>query len=232
MDWKAYYDARVPGFDAKDHLGQVGHTVNGAPIPQDHFAALLEQNAGLLDLGPKDRLLDLCCGNGIFSRPLAQRVQVACGADISTEMIRVARADHAAPNLRYAVMDARQAAGLKTCPEAPFTRVLLYGAWQHFDPVTGQEVLAALREITTPDARILLGFVPDLALKDRFFDTPARRAAHAAHVAAGTDMFGTWWDRGVLSALCGDLGFDCRFADLPPQVHAASYRFHALLARA
>lgn len=232
MDWKAYYDARVPAFDPADYLGQVGHTVNGAPIPQDHLAALRDQIAALLELGPQDRLLDLCCGNGLFTHPLAGQVAQALGADISSEMIRVARSDHPAPNLAYAELDARRAATLSDRPEAPFSRVLIYGAWQHFDTVTGAEVLSGLAAVTAADVRILLGFVPDVALKDRFFDTPERRAAHAAHVAAGNDMFGTWWDRETLSDLAAAHGFACTFADLPPMVQAARYRFHALLARA
>lgn len=231
MDWKTYYDARVPSFDPQDHLGQVGHTVNGQPIPQEHFRALLEQIAETLAPEPGHSLLDLCCGNGVFTQPLAARVRVLYGIDISGAMIRVARADHAAPNLRYAVLDARDVASLADTPEAPFDRVLLYGAWQHFDPDTGGEVLAGLRQVTAPDARILLGFVPDLARRDQFFDTPERRAAHARHVAAGTDMFGTWWDRAVLTALCAGHGFDCTYSALPPLVQAARYRFNALLAR-
>ena len=231
MDWKAYYDARVPDFAPEDHLGQVGHTVNGAPIPQEHFATLRDQIAELLAIGPQDHLLDLCCGNGLFTRPLAARARTACGADISHEMIRVARRDHPAPNLHYTELDARHAARLGTRSEAPFTCVLLYGAWQHFDAGTGAEVLAALHGITAPGARVLLGFVPDLARRDRFFDTPERRAAHAAHVAAGTDMFGTWWDRDDLSALAASHGYDCRYTDLPPMVQAAGYRFNALLTR-
>ncbi|MFZ7092567.1 class I SAM-dependent methyltransferase [Primorskyibacter sp. 2E233] len=231
MDWKAYYDARVPGFDPHDHLAQVGHTVNGQPIPEDHFQALLNQISDILDPAPSDRLLDVCCGNGLFTKPLAMKVQMACGVDISEAMLAVAQADYAAPNLHYLQMDACDVATLAQRPEAPFTHVLLYGAWQHFTLGTGRDVLEALLKITTPDVKILLGFVPDQALMDNFFDTPERRAAHAAYVAAGTDSFGTWWDRDVLSKLCADLGLSCQYTDLPPQVHAASYRFNAQLAR-
>jgi 2-polyprenyl-3-methyl-5-hydroxy-6-metoxy-1,4-benzoquinol methylase len=231
MDWKAYYDARVSDFDRQDHLGQVGHTVDGAPIPKDHFYALLKQIADSLCLSRTDRLLDLCCGNGVFTRPLAERVTSTCGVDISEAMIAVARTDYAAPNLNYRVMDARAVTLLATSPEASFTRVLLYGAWQHFTRETGAEVLRALLQVTTPEAKVFLGFVPDLALKSNFFNTPERRAAHAAYVAEGTDMFGTWWDRNTLTALCADIGFSCTFTNLPPQVQANSYRFNATLVR-
>ncbi len=232
MDWKACYEARVANSDPTDHLGQVGHTVNGAPISEADFAALRDQIADLLALGPQDRLLDLCCGNGLFTQPLAQHVAMACGADLSPELIRVARLGHPAPNLDYVELDACSADCLADRDEAPFTRVLIYAAWQHFDQVSGAKVLTAIKRITTPDSRILLGFVLDAALKDSFFDTPERRAAHETHVAAGTDLFGVWWDRGDLASLAADCGFICSYAAAPAMAHAARYRFNALLARA
>ncbi|WP_298290022.1 class I SAM-dependent methyltransferase [uncultured Litoreibacter sp.] len=231
MDLKAYYDARVAQFGPEQHLEQVGHTVNGAPIPRAHLDALLAQIASLLALGSQDSLLDLCCGNGVLTSALAPRVRLVCGADLSDCMISVAQSAHSAPNLRYFSMDARNAAHLQDSAEAPFDKVLLYGAWQHFDAQTGREVLNGLARITAPQARILLGFVPDLALKDSFLDTPARRAAHAAHVASGTDMMGTWWNRDTLRALSEELGFTCSFSDLPADLDAARYRFNALLCR-
>ncbi|WP_425097901.1 class I SAM-dependent methyltransferase [Tropicibacter sp. S64] len=232
MDWKAYYDARVASLAPDDHLAQVGHTVQGKPIPDTHFRALLAQIATELDIGPKDRLLDLCCGNGVFTRPLADPAGAALGVDISSAMIATARRDFAAPNLVFEERDVADIRTLASRPEAPFTRVMMYGAWQHFSPETGLTILRDVLEITTPEVRIFLGFVPDDALKDNFFDTPERRAAHAAHVAAGTDAFGTWWRRDDLAEMAGRLGLTCHFTDLPPEVHAASYRFNATLTRA
>lgn len=231
MDLKASYDARVANADPTDHLSQVGHTVNGAPISETDFAALHDQIADLLALGPEDRLLDLCCGNGLFTQPLAQRVAAACGADLSPELIRVARLDHPAPNLDYVELDACAADRLAERDEAPFTRVLIYAAWQHFDKKSGAKVLDALRRVTTPDARVLLGFVLDAALKNNFFDTPERRTAHEAHVAAGTDLLGVWWDRDDLTSLASECGFTCAYANPPAMAHAARYRFNALLIR-
>ncbi|MFW2542762.1 methyltransferase domain-containing protein [Primorskyibacter sp. 2E107] len=231
MDWKAFYDARVAELDPGAHLAQVGHTVNGKPIPTEHFNALLAQIAAELDIRPDDHLLDLCCGNGVFTRPLAEPAKAALGVDISGAMLQVARADHAAPNLSYAEMDVAEIASLSSRPEAPFTRVMMYGAWQHFTPEAGRAILSDVLRIAAPDLRIFLGFVPDVARKDCFFDTPERRAAHAAHVAAGTDAFGTWWEQETLAHLAADLGLVCRFSELPPQVHAAAYRFNATLTR-
>ncbi|MEP2151693.1 MAG: class I SAM-dependent methyltransferase [Roseobacter sp.] len=229
MDLKDYYDARIAQFPSGSHLAQVGHTVGGAPIPSAHVTAILSQITDLLTFNKHDNLLDLCCGNGLFTQALASQVRATCGVDLSTRMIEVARADHNAEGLEYLELDACKVATLHNRPAAPFSKVLIYGAWQHFDSESARTVLEGLKTIISPTAQILLGFVPDMACKDRFFDTPERRAAHACHVAAGTDMLGTWWDRDILGGLCREMGFTCRFSALPAHLDAARYRFNALL---
>ncbi|WP_136442094.1 class I SAM-dependent methyltransferase [Pacificoceanicola onchidii] len=217
--------------DPDDHLSQVGHTVHGQPIPEDHLLALQAQMAAELQIGHSDRLLDLCCGNGIFTRPLSEQAEAALGVDFSSAMLSVARRDFPGPNLRYEELDVSDIASLSDRPEAPFSRVMMYGAWQHFDLGVGQRILEDVLSISSDDLRIVLGFVPDFDLKHNFFDTPERRAAHEAYVAAGTDAFGNWWKKDELVTIAGDLGLTCEFTDLPAKVHAARYRFNATLVR-
>lgn len=232
VDWKAYYDARVVEIGPEDLLSHVGHTVHGKPIAPDHLQALQDQMAEELSLGPDARLLDLCCGNGIFTRAMAEKAGSALGVDLSDGMIETARQANPAPNLRYEQMDATTVASLAGCPEAPFTHTVIYAAWQHFSVEAARKILEGICAVSVSDLRVFLGFVPDVALKDNFLDTPERRASYAAHVAAGRDAFDTWWDRDVLTAMAADLGLTCRYSDLPEQVHASSYRFNATLTRA
>lgn len=228
-DWKDFYDSRVAALAPQDHLRQVGHTVMGEPIPQSHVDALLGQIAALLALAPESRLLDLCCGNGVFTGRLAPQVATVLGIDLSEALIAVARRDHAAPNLHYLVMDAQQVGSCGTRPEAPFDRILQFAALQHFSPESFGPVLDGMLRIAAPGVRILLGFVPDAALQDMFYDTPERRAEHARRQAEGRDPFGHWWQRETLTAMAAQRGLEVSYHDLPAALHAARYRFHAVL---
>lgn len=229
--WKEFYNARVTDLEPGSHLSQVGHTVHGQPIPADQVAALLAQMIEELQIGPDDHFLDICCGNGLFTSSLAERACVALGVDLSDRMIAVASRDFSRPNLEYLELDATALRRLESRPEAPFSRAMLFAAWQHFNPETGRTILSDLLTLAGADLRIFLGFIPDKALRDNFLDTPERRAADAAHTAAGTNPFECWWERPVLEQIADDLGLTCHFTPVPPALHAASYRFNATLAR-
>ncbi|NLU68193.1 class I SAM-dependent methyltransferase [Streptomyces sp. HNM0574] len=55
-------------------------------------AAALVREAALLDFPPSARILDLCCGPGLFVAPLAARGHRVTGVDLSRDMLERARA--------------------------------------------------------------------------------------------------------------------------------------------
>ena len=87
--------------DRQDFLKQVGHTERGRAISDAQFRAMLASLRARLDLRTDDVLLDLCCGNGVFTRHLAGHVHHAVGVDFSRDLIAIAEAHHRADNLVY-----------------------------------------------------------------------------------------------------------------------------------
>ncbi len=69
----------------------------------------------LLDVKPGQRILDVACGNGQFSRKLASLGAFVTGIDFSTRMIEVARSK-AGKNVEYLVVDATNKAALGKLP--------------------------------------------------------------------------------------------------------------------
>ncbi|MGB7995811.1 MAG: 23S rRNA (uracil(1939)-C(5))-methyltransferase RlmD, partial [Photobacterium halotolerans] len=65
-------------FSPKDFI-QVNRTVN---------ARMIEQALDWLDIQPQDRVLDLFCGLGNFSLPLAQKAQQVVGVEGVDEMVQ------------------------------------------------------------------------------------------------------------------------------------------------
>jgi ubiquinone/menaquinone biosynthesis C-methylase UbiE len=59
----------------------------------------------LLEVGKKDRVLDLACGQGVFSRFLAKKGIHVEGLDSSSELLKYARG-RSGPSIRYHVGDA------------------------------------------------------------------------------------------------------------------------------
>ncbi|MEO0569592.1 MAG: class I SAM-dependent methyltransferase [Pseudomonadota bacterium] len=62
---------------------------------------MLNQIARMLEPDQADVLLDLCCGNGVVTKPIAARVRRVVRVDFSEELIKLAQTHHQASNLSY-----------------------------------------------------------------------------------------------------------------------------------
>ena len=103
---------------------------------------MLMQALELLDLKPEDRVLDLFCGLGNFTLPIARSAKVVVGVEGSSEMVERGRenaSSNGLVNVEFHAADLTRPAEEHTFLKTPFTKVLL-------DPPRSgaQEVLAAL----------------------------------------------------------------------------------------
>ncbi len=91
-----------------DHVADWYDKLVGDEGSDYHRHVVLPAAMRMLDPRPGERLMDLCCGQGVFARQLAQlpAVQVV-GVDASASLIEAARRRGGGPNLRYFVADAR-----------------------------------------------------------------------------------------------------------------------------
>lgn len=227
--WERYYTERTARLGPDEYLSQVGHTVNGRPISDHQFQLLLDQIRQSLDLTQSDHLLDVCCGNGLFTQRLAAEVSAVVGVDLSAPLIDIARKAHGAENIAYFQLDAAKLGDLDGNHRGPFDKIVMYAALQHFAPSEFERVLDQMLDLAAPEATIMLGFVPDRALKWRFYDTWKRRAEHVWRTMMKRELLGTWWSREALERMCQKRGLTCRFEELPTELHAANYRFNAVL---
>ena len=101
--WKSHRLVEIKGND--DLLFQVAHTVGGKPISTAQFNAILFSIKNGLQLTPDDSVLDLCCGNGVFTQELAKGVKSVIGIDCTEPYIANARIFKSAPNIRYILGD-------------------------------------------------------------------------------------------------------------------------------
>ncbi len=102
--WKKHYDeaGAEPGLSL---LQQVGKTVHGQEVPAEQIDRIVEGIVRNLDLRAGHAMLDLCCGNGLLTARLAQRVATITGVDYSASLIDVARARNQPPNVTYLCHD-------------------------------------------------------------------------------------------------------------------------------
>ncbi|MFZ5964886.1 class I SAM-dependent methyltransferase [Thalassococcus sp. BH17M4-6] len=231
MNWVSrYYDRRVAAGADKGLFWQVGHTKAGKPITPDQFDAMLGALRAQLDLAPDTNLLELCCGNGVFTKPLAQSVARTLAVDFSPAMIKVAQAECTAPDLTYKVVDVKSLpTGLAA--DGPFDRVLMNAALQHFSKSEFRRLLTRLMEMTTPGAKMLFAFVPDAARRAEFDQRLNPGLALRLRRWLGRDLVTHWYGQDEVRGICADLGLSASFAPVDPAVAGAWYRHDILIGR-
>ena len=70
-NWKKKWRAYPRRFDEKDFARQVESTVDGRPYSSSQVDDVARRIASVMDLQSNDVVLDICCGNGLFTAQLA-----------------------------------------------------------------------------------------------------------------------------------------------------------------
>ncbi|MER5493506.1 class I SAM-dependent methyltransferase [Streptomyces sp. NPDC002490] len=139
----------------------------------------LLSSSPLLDLPERSRVLDLCCGPGVFTVPLARRGHQVTGVDRSPALLERARERSAGEGVaaRYVRSDV-----LEYSAPGEFDVVLnLFTSFGYFeDPEDNARVLRTMHASLTPGGTLLL----DLAGKELL----ARRVTPPKVVRQGEDL--------------------------------------------
>ncbi len=228
-NWDEMFAKNLRHAAKTDYLKQVGHTVGGKSVSQVQFDSMVAQIIDLMQLSTDDNLLDICCGNGIFTKQLASKVKHVTGIDFCQPLVDIAIRDHGADNIDYHCMDARQLEQLEQVAKKKFNKIVMYAALQHFKPQDLSLMLNKLSGFIDPKPLLFIGFVPDRKRKWFFYNTPKRKIEHIVRNTFDRDNFGHWWDSKTLDRICAPFNLKCSFSDLPQGLHATSYRFNILI---
>src|SRR5919201_6531370 len=113
----------------------------------------------LLDLRPRERVLDIACGNGLTSRRMAALGTEVIAADFSEQMIRHAkRRTVAEPNrIQYLVLDATNYDALLALGEGTFDAALCNMAL--FDMAEIDPLMRAVGKLMRPGGRFVFSVI-------------------------------------------------------------------------
>ena len=132
--------------------------------------------------GPRERALDIGCGEGILARKLSQRVRHVVALDADAPSIELARQGDPAPEIEYLLGD------FVTYPFAPgsFDFVACVAALHHMDE---PEALRRMRELLRPGGTLAaVGLARSRSLVDLTLDVAATVVTRVLRVAD------TYWE--------------------------------------
>jgi 2-polyprenyl-3-methyl-5-hydroxy-6-metoxy-1,4-benzoquinol methylase len=229
--WAQFWDLYPRRAEPDNLLAQVGKTVGGVPITEKQVSAICDDVIRNLQLGPRDRLFDLCCGNGLLTRRLAAECASVVGVDFSAPLIEQAKEASKRSNVEYFLGDVRRIDKVADWKPGQFNKVLIYEALAFLDRPELRQLLKSLRSICSPDCIFLFGSTLDAGRRRRFFNTLRRKLVYFFKIRLlGRDPgLGRWWRRKEITRICQSLGLRCEFRDQNKVLHTAHYRIDVVV---
>ena len=200
--WARFWSEYQTDVANKDEQSQVLRTRNKQPIDQRKWEITLDIVSQQLELQPDDTLLDLCCGNGLFTAAFGSSIAGVVAVDISP-VLTGRLAARGLPNVRVLTSDMRDA----EFAQQSFSKVLWYAGIQYIDE---SDIVAMLRRIggwMKPGGILMIGDIPDRAKLWDYFNDDTRRAAYFDGLEQRKPIIGSWLDATWLECLCLNSGF-------------------------
>lgn len=234
-DWKSFWRGyRTPVAHSEDDLFlQVGKTIDSKPIERAVLAQMVAAIVRSLKLTAQDRLLDLCCGNGLLSFELALTAAHVTSVDFAPHMIQAAHEFKMRPNIEYRVDDVLKPVDELVGSGARINKVLMNDSLAYFDADGLSRLLGNLQAYFGKEpVRFLMTGIPNYDLRWNFYNTPERRARFEDHERRGDDTndgMGRWWRPQEITRICELRGLSVEISNQPYPI--STYRMNALVTR-
>jgi ubiquinone/menaquinone biosynthesis C-methylase UbiE len=205
--WHKYWNSI--NIKTTDSQTQVGRTHKRKPVEfgiWDKTVDFIYQN---MELSDNSLLLDLCCGNGMLTIPLAKKVKNIVAVDFSKPLLAVLKNQlNKTQNvhLLYGNINAMHPSEFRVNGQH-FSHILLYFAIQHF--TERETILVFEKAYQCLQARgiFYLGDIPDRTKLWNFANTDEYANIYFESVKNETPAIGTWFLQEDLLKMAHYVGF-------------------------
>lgn len=211
-----------------DFFGQIRRTVNGKPVSEDQMELIEKTIATNLSLRPRDRVLDLACGNGALSCRLFGLCEELHGVDLSEFLISVAQEFfETGPKYTFSQHDMVDFL-LNTQTPTRYNKALCYGSFSYLSESAAKQALSLLYSRFTNIERVYVGNLPDYDRRHMFF---TQNMPSEVDLRSHTTAIGIWRSEPDFRALAIDCGWTPTIYRMEHEFYASQYRYDALLER-
>jgi ubiquinone/menaquinone biosynthesis C-methylase UbiE len=230
MNWLNFWDKQAEQASTLEQVGRNGVTAERMYSLMQQQAAFMAQT---MHLQPHHHLLDVCCGNGVFTQQLLPYCASVLAVDLSPKLIETAINQ----NKTAVVFDVADALHLKTWPQYHqhqnyFDAITLCFSFQYFETVKqGGQVIENLLGLLKPGGQLLLTDVPDRAKFFAHYNTLSKIAGLVVQMAKGKNVMGKFWDENELQLICENLHVVGQKINQPNTFAYAHYRMDYLITK-
>jgi ubiquinone/menaquinone biosynthesis C-methylase UbiE len=199
----------------------------------DYINLIVADVVNKLKITQNDTVLDLCCGNGLITKEIANYCKEIHGVDFSKILIETARKKFNAANIHYHLEDATNID--KIFATNFFDKCYSYFSFQFFDPEEGRLIIKVMCKITKSNGLILVGDVPDKRKIWHYYDTLGKKIRFLRTTIVyrarrrGEDSLGWWWHPDQIKKICKELELECKILQQNEKLPHAHYRFDFLI---
>ena len=227
MDWRPFGNNYPKEVQGQGLLKQVRKTLGGKPIGADVLQRQTDIILKMLEIKKGDRVLDICCGNGILTRSIAENCEYVLGIDYSETLIEEAKKHNQPENIRYIHMDARNIHNTPFLKEQCFTKVLCVEALAYFNNDELDKILTDTMHISDENVIIALVGVLDTKKKWAYYNTFKRKISYliTSLLYNKKRCLGNWWNFNDIDKICQRKGLTAEKI-LPLNYYTSHYRFN------
>jgi len=222
--WKNYWDNHVKTVDNQDKFSQVLRVKEGKPQSNEDFQKSIQHVIKHLDINENCKVLDLCCGNGLFSNQFQKLGCNVVGVDFCSKLIETAIAQND-KSIHFIQSDVLNV----SLENNTFDRVLLAAALQHFSESEIIQLFDTIFNVLKRNGKLL---ITDILNQDKiwnFYNTIERKNAYFTNKQQNTPILGTWLNTQWLEELAMYSKFSrVEIITQPPEFIYSHYRFDLL----
>lgn len=228
-DWQVFWEEyrNQEPTKEKDLFFQVGKTINKEIIPTEIFNDMISDIKLKLNLSTNDILLEMCCGNGLLSKPLGGFVKQVYAFDFTERLIETAKKFMYSSNIEYKVGDVREDINnIFLFKEKP-NKILMNDSLGYFETF---ELSKIIENMMDRRFYFYITGIPSDTLKWNFYNTYERKKRYAELRKIGDDHndgIGRWWTYNDFMKIAKIYNLEVIIENQPKKI--STYRMNVLL---
>lgn len=222
--WKNHYNSNAEIF-RDSPLKQVDRTLHGQEIDQSQIDLTVNAIVENLSLSESDAVADICCGNGLITKIIANLTNHVIAVDFSEKLINQARLISARSNIEYLVSDV---VSLNNDFFSRSAKIYMRDAISCLNSVEFLKLLNTISQAPRFSLFFVAG-IPDAENLKIYYDNDEKLAFYRQKEAEGKPHIGTWWSKAEISAMVERVGLQVSFIPQNPSLCTAYYRYDCLI---
>ncbi len=223
--WNKFWNEHASSSISNHKQYQVLRTLGKKPVTDEQFLKILKYTEKKMNIAGGDVILDLCCGNGLFTVFFASKCKRVVGVDFAPELIDQIVLKKKT-NISVIVEDVRKVNFEKNT----FDKIFVYAGLQYLTFKETVYLFESVARWLRSKGLFFIGDIPDKERMWSFFNTEERERIYFDSLKNEKPLIGTWFNKSWMLRLGKYVGFkEIKTLQQPTDFPYAHFRFDMIL---